>query len=99
MAYRQYFPALSVAQGGRPYSIAEFATDKDENPGQYSTSFSPEGDLELGQTRYRSPRQDEMERWDRTDNAETHTEHRPISSGHGSGSRSFKGTRDVDNDS
>jgi hypothetical protein len=63
MAYRQYFPALSVAEGGRPYSIAEFATEKAERPaaGQFTTpaaTYPREQDLELGQTRLRTRRQD-----------------------------------------
>jgi hypothetical protein len=57
MAYRQYFPAISVAEGGRPYSIAEFATEKGESPASYTTSSGPERDLELGQTRRRAQRQ------------------------------------------
>ena len=53
MAYRQYFPPLALAESGRPYSIAEFATEKDERasatgysaPVAYPTQ---EPDLELG---------------------------------------------------
>jgi hypothetical protein len=60
MAYRQYFPAISTAEGGRPYSIAEFATDSAERPSQsYTTSSSynaQEPDLELGQPRQRARR-------------------------------------------
>jgi hypothetical protein len=47
MAYRQYFPALSLAEGGRPYSIAEFATEKHERGSQEAVGYT---DLELGQT-------------------------------------------------
>ena len=57
MAYRQYFPAISVAEGGRPYSIAEFATETGGRTSSYTTSSSPEGDLELGRTRPRVQRQ------------------------------------------
>jgi hypothetical protein len=54
MAYRQYFPALSVAEGGRPYSIAEFATEKYERPvAAFATAATREADLELGRTRQR----------------------------------------------
>jgi hypothetical protein len=59
LSYRQYFPALSRADGGRPYSIAEFATDKHGRPTVASTStgaYSPERDLELGQPRHRAHR-------------------------------------------
>jgi hypothetical protein len=60
MAYRQYFPALFVAEGGRPYSIAEFATDKGEREaGQFSAPAAYPQDVELGQaTRLRNRRQD-----------------------------------------
>jgi len=60
MAYRQYFPALSFAEGGRPYSIAEFATDKGEREaGQFSAPVAYPQDVELGQaTRLRNRRQD-----------------------------------------
>ena len=61
LAYRQYFPALSQADGGRPYSIAEFATGKHERPNIAYTSgsaYPPESDLELGQRRHRSQRTD-----------------------------------------
>jgi hypothetical protein len=47
MSYRQYFPALAVAEGGRPYSIAEFATEKHERPSHEAAAYR---DLELGQT-------------------------------------------------
>jgi hypothetical protein len=67
MAYRQYFPALSLSEGGRPYSIAEFATEKGERPIAYTTASAPDRDLELGQTRNRSQRQDIEGRWDGTD--------------------------------
>jgi len=55
MAYRQYFPALALAEGGRPYSIAEFATEKAERPAVagYSSTAGYLPDLELGQTRQR----------------------------------------------
>jgi hypothetical protein len=66
MAYRQYFPALSVAEGGRPYSIAEFATEKDERPIAPYTSGSPERDLEMGGPRQSSREQgiSGSQRWD-----------------------------------
>ena len=67
MAYRQYFPAISLAEGGRPYSIAEFATEKGERPVSYTTASVPERDLELGQTRQRGSRQDVAGRWDGMD--------------------------------
>ena len=77
MAYRQYFPALSVAEGGRPYSIAEFATEKGELPVSYATSSGPEGDLELGQTRRRAQRQEPATgRWDGMD-TDTEDDQRP----------------------
>lgn len=57
MAYRQYFPPLALAEGGRPYSLAEFATEKGE-PGRpayaaaqpYATpaTYTDQPDLELG---------------------------------------------------
>jgi hypothetical protein len=51
MAYRQYFPALSVAEGGRPYSLAEFATEKGERPVDRGYSAPRDTtDLELGET-------------------------------------------------
>ena len=53
MAYRQYFPAISVADGGRPYSIAEFATEKYERPPS-DESTGAYADLELGEPRSRS---------------------------------------------
>jgi len=62
MAYRQYFPAISTAEGGRPYSIAEFATEKHElQRPAYATATRYPGDLdlELGQTRQRQRRQEE----------------------------------------
>ena len=52
MAYRQYFPSISTAEGGRPYSIAEFATEPAGPSQAYTTSSSP--DLELGQARQRN---------------------------------------------
>lgn len=61
LSYRQYFPALSRADGGHPYSIAEFATGKEErlNVAYASASaYPPESDLELGRTRHRSDRTD-----------------------------------------
>lgn len=68
MAYRQYFPALSVAEGGRPYSIAEFATDKGERAaaGQFSAPVAYPQDVELGQPRLRNRRGDipEQEGWE-----------------------------------
>jgi len=67
MAYRQYFPALSLAEGGRPYSIAEFATEKDERPIAYTTASPPDRDLELGQTRNRLSQQNIEGRWDGMD--------------------------------
>jgi hypothetical protein len=52
MAYRQYFPSLSRAECGRPYSIAEFATEKDERAttsGYQSARYpSQSPDLEMG---------------------------------------------------
>jgi hypothetical protein len=57
MSYRQYFPALSIADSGRPYSIAEFATEKDERVAAAYTSAttypSTSPDLELGARRPR----------------------------------------------
>ena len=66
MAYRQYFPAISTAEGGRPYSIAEFATETPTPNQAYTTSSEP--DLELGQSR-RNRRTDVpgLERWEATD--------------------------------
>ena len=52
MAYRQYFPAISTAEGGRPYSIAEFATETAGPVQAHSTSSEP--DLELGEARQRN---------------------------------------------
>jgi hypothetical protein len=67
MAYRQYFPAISTAEGGRPYSIAEFATETPTPSQAYATSSEP--DLELGQARQRNRRADvpESGRWEATD--------------------------------
>jgi hypothetical protein len=78
MAYRQYFPAISTAEGGRPYSIAEFATET-AGPSQAYTSSSP--DLELGQTRQRNRRTDVagMGRWE---GADTDTEEEVPRNGH-----------------
>jgi len=48
LSYRQYFPALYVAQGGRPYPFTEL------NEQRYDAIVAPypqERDLELGQTR------------------------------------------------
>lgn len=57
MAYRQYFPPLSVAEGGRPYSIAEFATEKYERQvAAFASAATREPDLELGRTRQRPRR-------------------------------------------
>jgi hypothetical protein len=54
MGYRQYFPPLALAQGGRPYSIAEFATDKSERSHVgYHSPLRREPDLELGPRRRR----------------------------------------------
>ena len=50
-----------MADGGRPYSIAEFATERDERQDALydpATAYSRGPDLELGQTRQRSPRAD-----------------------------------------
>jgi hypothetical protein len=61
MAYRQYFPPIARTQSGRPYSIAEFASEKDEraNPAYTSATTYPSKspDLELG-TRQRPRRSD-----------------------------------------
>lgn len=77
MAYRQYFPAISVAEGGRPYSIAEFAAEEDDRPASYTTSSGPERDLELGQTRHRAQRQGPATGgWDGMD-TDTEEEQRP----------------------
>jgi hypothetical protein len=57
MAYRQYFPPLALAEGGRPYSIAEFATEKGEagrpayaaaQPYATPATYTDQSDLELG---------------------------------------------------
>jgi len=54
MSYRQYFPPIALAEGGRPYSIAEFATEKYERaPASGYTAPGYQPDLELGQTRQR----------------------------------------------
>jgi len=61
MAYRQYFPSIATAEGGRPYSIAEFATESNEIPDvSYPTggAYVPEPDLELGEPQQRFPRED-----------------------------------------
>jgi len=53
MAYRQYFPSVATADGGRPYSIAEFGVDKaDQRIALVEDSYrhSDEQDLELGRT-------------------------------------------------
>lgn len=65
MAYRQYFPPLALAEGGRPYSIAEFATEKAERPAiaGYSNAAGYQPDLELGQTRQRR-RDNAPQQWD-----------------------------------
>jgi len=79
MAYRQYFPSISTAQGGRPYSIAEFATETAGPSQAYTTSTSP--DLELGQARQRNRRTDApgMGRWE---GADTDTEEEVPRNGH-----------------
>jgi len=71
MAYRQYFPAISTAEGGRPYSIAEFATETVSPSQAYSTSC--EQDLELGQARHRTDVSG-MGRWDRATDTDTEEE-------------------------
>jgi hypothetical protein len=57
MAYRQYFPALYRAEGGRPYSISEFATEKSERPpatyNAPATYSGREPDVEMGVPRPR----------------------------------------------
>jgi len=53
MAYRQYFPSIATAEGGRPYSIAEFGIDKaDQHIAFTEESYhhSDEPDVELGRT-------------------------------------------------
>ncbi len=81
MAYRQYFPPLALAEGGRPYSLAEFATEKGE-PGRpaypaaqpYVTPamYTDQPDLELG-TRPRQRRKDVpgAEGWDDSERTST----------------------------
>ena len=56
MAYRQYFPAISAAEGGRPYSTAVFATDSREaGLGVVERSgYEIRPDLEMGGTRQRN---------------------------------------------
>jgi PAP2 superfamily len=50
LGYRQYFPALSVAEGGRPYALAAFEPEKEARtgPGFPSRVYSPSADLEMG---------------------------------------------------
>jgi hypothetical protein len=91
LAYRQYFPPLERADGGRPYSIAEFATSKTDRPAAaYSTgnAFPPEQDLELGQTRHRLPRGDTYR--DADEEASSPTKSSPRGYGPGEGSHSFE---------
>lgn len=51
MAYRQYFPSIATAEGGRPYSIVEFGIDKADQDialAEDSYRHSDEADIELG---------------------------------------------------
>jgi len=70
----QYFPAISTAEGARPYSIAEFATETASPSQAYSTSS--EQDLELRQARQRHHQTDVsgMGRWDRATDTDTEEE-------------------------
>jgi diacylglycerol diphosphate phosphatase/phosphatidate phosphatase len=79
MAYRQYFPPLARAEGGRPYSLAEFATEKGEEgrpaypaaqPYVSPATYTDQPDLELGnrprQRRKDSPGADDWDEAERT---------------------------------